>query len=253
MLKRDELFPYLIISIFLHITVLYFVFHIKERPIFLFAPIEVSFYSPSQNRTDQFSTAFFQEKIESDIVPMQQNKSKKEFETKEDIVVKKKELSRKKLKPQTKTGTKKVDKQLTKLVKEKKLEKSRTADNNSKVETFQSSSSDDKLPVKIASQYEGLYFDTQDFKYLYYSGQIIKKIKREWRWSESYGKLRALVYFKIHRDGTTSDISIKESSGNNMYDRNALDTIRRADTFADLPEGYEKDSLGVFFEFKYNK
>jgi TonB family protein len=61
-----------------------------------------------------------------------------------------------------------------------------------------------------------------------------------------------IVYFKIHRNGSTSDISIRKSSENNEYDKYALDTISRAAPFPDLPEGYRDDVLGVYFEFKCN-
>ncbi|MDR1926265.1 MAG: TonB C-terminal domain-containing protein, partial [Endomicrobium sp.] len=94
-------------------------------------------------------------------------------------------------------------------------------------------------------------FDTNGFNYPYYEDQIKRKINRNWRWVESYGKLRALVYFRIHNNGSVSDISIKESSGNIEYDKNVLDTICRAVPFLDFPEDYRGESVGVFFEFKY--
>jgi protein TonB len=243
MLKKDNLFPYLIVSIFLHITV-YFLFHGKENPVFLSSLIEVSFYSPSSQKTEQSASAFAWEQI-------------KRNDTKDDIDVKKKKFSgekvgglesEEKLKVQIETDTKKYDKQSAKLI-EKKIEMAESSGNRSSVETFRASDTDG-LHVGADSQYEGLSFDAKNFKYYYYSGQIIRKIREQWRLGENYGKLRVLVYFKIHRNGTISDIFVKESSKNCEYDKYALDTVRRAGPFPDLPDDYEGDSLGVFFEFK---
>jgi protein TonB len=245
MLKRDNLFPYLIISIFLHIAI-YFLFHSNGSPVFSSSLIEVSFYSPSSQKTEQSAPAFAWEQIKSN-------------DTTEDIVAKKKKFSgekvdglkpEEKLKVQIETDTKKYGKQSAKPI-EKKTEMAESSGNSGSVETFQTPATD-KLSVGAGSQYEGLSFDAKNFKYYYsyYSGQIIRKIRGQWRLGENYGKLRALVYFKIYRNGTISDIFVKESSKNGEYDRYALDTVRRAEPFPDLPDDYEGDSLGVFFEFK---
>ncbi|MDR0820416.1 MAG: TonB family protein [Endomicrobium sp.] len=256
MLKRDNLFPYLIVSIFLHVTI-YFLFHGKENPVFLSLPIEVSFYSLSSQRAEQSPAAVSSKKTGATAASAWEQIESND--TKEDIVVKKKKSPEKKvdrLKPEEKpkvqieTDATKSDKQSAKSIGEKKTETTEFSGDNSNVETFQSLNSD-KLPAGADSQYEGLSFDAKSFKYPYYSGQIIRKIGRQWMWCENYGKLRALVYFKICRDGTVYDVSIRESSGSGEYDKYALDTIRRATPFPDLPDGYEDDSLGVFFEFKY--
>ncbi|MDR3253783.1 MAG: TonB family protein [Endomicrobium sp.] len=218
-------------------------FRIKEKPVFLSAPIEVSFYSQSCHSTDQFPYEAVKGKSEYVIVSQEQ--------LKENIVVKKTNIKEKKSKYQVKTDIKKIDKQFVKSVENKKSEATKSQQgNNNNVETFPLSSSDKHFGEQ-GSSYEGLSFDNQNFKYSYYTGQIIRKIGRQWRWAENYGKLRTLVYFKIHRDGTVFDISIKKSSGNMEYDKNALDTIRRAAPFPDLPENYSGQTLGVFFEFKY--
>ncbi|MDR3274790.1 MAG: TonB family protein [Endomicrobium sp.] len=225
-------------------------FYIKEKPVFLSAPIEVSFYSQSHHSTDQ---SLYDEAVKgkAEYASVAQEQLKEETEKKENIVVKKINIKEKKSKYQVKTDIKKTDKQFVKSVENKKSEVAKPQQgNNSGVETFSLSSSDKHFGEQ-GSSYEGLSFDNQSFKYSYYTGQIIRKIGRQWRWAENYGKLRTLVYFKIHRDGTVFDISIKESSGSMEYDKNALDTIRRAAPFPDLPENYDGQALGVFFEFKY--
>jgi protein TonB len=255
MLKRDDLFPYLIVSIFLHI-VIYFLFHGKENPVSLSSPIEVSFYYPSSQKAEQSPAEAFSKKTGAAVVSAWEKI--KSNDTKEDIDVKKKKSPGKKadgLKPEEKpkvqieTDTKKSDKQFAKSIEEKKAEATESSGNSSNVETFQAPDTD-KLSAGAGPQYEGLSFDAKNFKYSYYNEQIIRKIREQLRLGENYGKLRALVYFKIYRNGTISDIFVKESSKNGEYDKYALDTIRRAAPFPDLPDGYKDDSLGVFFEFK---
>lgn len=105
---------------------------------------------------------------------------------------------------------------------------------------------------KFGAQYEGLSFNDNNFKFTYYANQIISRIKKHWSWSLNYSQLKTVVYFKINRDGTVSDILIKKSSKNNEYDKFAADTIVRASPFPQLPEGYVQDFLGVYFEFIAN-
>jgi TonB family protein len=137
--------------------------------------------------------------------------------------------------------------------------------NKIKTEFVKNDSSKPSVPVETAQTLKsdvlsnvngslctGAFFDTNDFKYPYYTNQIRRKVAAQWRWVESYGSgLRVLLYFKINRDGSVGDILIKESSGNEDYDKNALYTIRRASPFSELPERYKSEVLGVFFEFKY--
>lgn len=256
MLKRDDLFPYLIVSIFLHIAIC-FLFHRKEDPVFLSSLVEISFYSPSNQKAEQSSAAVSSKNTGTTAISAwEQIKSN---DTKENIIVKKEKPPGEKMnelipevkpKVQIETDTKKYDKQFAKPVGEKKTEVAEFSKNGSSVKTFQTMDTNN-LSTRVGSQYEGLSFDVENFKYSYYSGQIIRKIREQWWLGENYEKLSVLVYFKIYRNGTISDIFVKESSKNCEYDKYALDTVRRAAPFPDLPDGYGDDSLGVFFEFKY--
>jgi TonB family protein len=216
----------------------FFIFHGKEKPTYLFTPIDVTFYSPSPKIAKPAVLPSSNEESISDTSDAKEQ-PKKFVKTKEDVLVKKKKNSVKK--------TKETDKKSVK-----------------KTESIRKISDNEPIPIETArplkseslsngngSLYTGAFFDADDFKYPYYASQIRRKVAGQWRWAESYGGLRVLLYFKINRYGSVSDISVKESSGNEDYDRNALDTIRRASPFSELPEGYEGESLGVFFEFKY--
>ncbi|WP_052570664.1 energy transducer TonB [Endomicrobium proavitum] len=217
MLKRDNtdsLIKYLAIAIALHLTavLIYEIHRIRHNRVFMSVPIEVSFFTPSVQRADPAPVAPKEE-------PKKQQ-PKEEPPKKGDVAVKDKS---------------------------KKPEKSKPVDNTPKTQQ-----SETKPTNEVAgSQYGGLSLDTQDFKYAYYTNTVVRKIGRFWQWTESYGKLRAVVFFRILKNGAVVDIKVTDSSGDSGYDRNAARAIELASPFAPLPEDYEKDSLGVYFEFKY--
>jgi len=241
MIKRDDLFPYLIISVFFHFLLIYFVFHSKEKPKFSSVPIEVSFYSSPQHKiADHSSFSIFKERNKPDNKLATNIGEVLNVKQKEDVVIKKEN------KLQEPKEKQKVEKQ--------KVNVTKISEGND-FKTFQTPNSErfsleTSLQSEISSQ--GIIsFDNPDFKYSYYAKQIVMKIKKQWRWIEKYEQLRIVVHFKIHRDGSVSDMSIKESSGNIEYDKYALNTIYRSRPFPDLPEDYEYDSLGIYFEFKH--
>jgi protein TonB len=117
----------------------------------------------------------------------------------------------------------------------------------------------DNGDIKTKSQYEmdedlkykDAPYDAEIFKYPEYAEKIVKKIHSKWKMSSKWRKLRAVVFFVIHRDGLTSHIKIKESSGNSDFDQEALDTIRKASSFPELPKDFTGKSLSMCFEFRY--
>ncbi|MDR1259860.1 MAG: TonB C-terminal domain-containing protein [Endomicrobium sp.] len=219
-------------------------FHVKENVASLSTPIEVSFRS--QSTAHGYSHNVINEEIKSEHI----NVAQKHFmKIKSDITVtRNKNLKKKKAKSQIKANIKKNEEQLIRS-RDKKDETAKFQHNDTGVGDFSLSSNE-----KSNGQYffcKNLSFDNQNFKYSYYEGQIIRKIGQQWRCVGKYEKLRTLIYFKIHKDGTISDACIREMSGNSEYDQNALDTIFRAAPFPSLPENYIEQTLGVFFEFKY--
>lgn len=239
MLRKSDLFPYLVFSIAIHLIVPFIVFQTKEKPVFMSAPIDVSFYSPAEQRADPPPVAAIEEPSEPEPVKEEVKETPK---TKEDIVVKEKEKPKPKPKPKK---PKPEPKPKTEAPKKDVLPSA----NPNNVQTLQSSA-EPRYAVSGA-QFEGLAFDTASFKYAYYTNTIVRSIGRHWQWSESYGRLRAVVYFKILRDGSITSIVVKESSGDTSFDKNAERAVQLASPFAPLPEGYKGDSLGVYFEFKY--
>ncbi|MDR2676431.1 MAG: TonB family protein [Endomicrobium sp.] len=218
-------------------VIVYFLFHFKEKHVVLYSniPIEVSF-SPMEH----------QNMMQSSTVNIMAKHSEKnnEFQrinntTEGSIIIKeKKNLQKKQLESEVNNKMLKkcenIDIGIPSLHLDKHLDGQQFDDYNSQLCC------------------DSPFFDDQNFNhYLYYKGQIIRKIEQQWRWVETCKKLRTLIYFKIHRDGSVSDILVKESSRDAEYDINALNTVRRAAPFPCLPENYTGQTLGVFFEFKY--
>ena len=105
-----------------------------------------------------------------------------------------------------------------------------------------------------ASGFSGsISVDTARFPYSYYTNLIVRKIGRYWQWSNEFGKLRSVVFFRILKDGSVSEINLKDSSGDKLFDEQALRAVKLAGPFAPLPEGYADNDLGVYFEFTYRE
>lgn len=99
-----------------------------------------------------------------------------------------------------------------------------------------------------------LSLETAKFPFTYYVNQIRKKIVENWLWSQNYpGELKTVVYFKILRSGEITELKIKESSNNKLYDNICIRAVEVAKPFPPLPEGFKEDYLGVYFEFKYKE
>jgi protein TonB len=231
----DSLFIYFIISALVHFGALSLSFHAKEKRIFMSAPIDVSFYAPSE----QVVTPPPPETVEEPIPEQVKEEVKEVPVTKEDVVVKNKEKPKHKPKPKQKPKVKEPEPPV------------KPQPQENKVQTVQAPANEETRYAATGTQFEGLAFDTANFKYAYYTNTIIKSIGRRWQWSESYGRLRALVYFRILKDGSATSIELKESSGDESFDKNAERSVQLASPFAPLPDGYSGDSLGVYFEFKY--
>jgi TonB family protein len=274
MLKIINFLPYFFVSLLLHVLVFFFIVVCrKEKPMHIFTPIDVTFYYPNQNTKEPSSLSKVEENLVDSIQDIGDIKEsakedvkeqiKEPAKTKDDTVLKKKKEQVKKVKDSGENKNKK-NKDINK---NNKKSEDKNKDNAKKTASVQKVSDKQSVPTETGASQNlksekslpngngsldmGASLDTNDFKYPYYISQVRRKVATQWRWAESYGNLRVLLYFKINRDGSVNDIFVKESSGNEDYNRNALDTIRRASPFSELPEGYEGDSLGVFFEFKY--
>jgi TonB family protein len=274
MFKKNEIFLCLFVSAILHMTILYIAFNIgTKNNIYLSSQTEVVFYSASEQISDQSFNKFFENNKpvedskdeaydQNDIKPQEEEVLKEDIVDSNDDVVDQKAKTKKAAKQkntqsQAKKEKKSSDKKNTISIKakEKKVSKNtqqtpKVIGSNSNIQTHRPDS--DSSVFGFGSQYEGLSFENKDFKFSYYANQIVGKIKRHWNWSLNYSRLRTVIYFKIHKNGSVSDILVKKSSKNSEYDKFAADTIIRASPFPELPEGYPENFLGVYFEFVAN-
>jgi TonB family C-terminal domain len=95
--------------------------------------------------------------------------------------------------------------------------------------------------------------DAARFPFTYYTNQVVKKIGRNWQWSTEFGDLKTVVRFRILRSGEVSAVDIDKSSGDRVFDEQAVRAVKLASPFPPLPDGYEGDDLGVYFEFRYHE
>lgn len=84
-----------------------------------------------------------------------------------------------------------------------------------------------------------------DFKFGYYIDQLLGAIDAKWNRPSMGDDVRAIISFRIERDGRISELEVAESSGYNSYDLAALRAVQNAAPFPPLPRGYRQDSLGV--------
>lgn len=105
-------------------------------------------------------------------------------------------------------------------------------------------------PLRPVSQ---LTLESAKFPYSYYTNTVVKKINRNWQWSTEFDRLKTVVYFRITKTGALSEVSVKESSGDPLFDQQALRAVKLSDPLPPLPEGYEDDHLGIYFEFTFKR
>jgi protein TonB len=54
-----------------------------------------------------------------------------------------------------------------------------------------------------------------------------------------------VVVFRIHQDGSITDLRVEQSSGFSAFDLAAMRAVSNAAPFPPLPRAYRHDSLGV--------
>jgi TonB family protein len=107
----------------------------------------------------------------------------------------------------------------------------------------------------------GSGYDSQiglsSFPYTYYLQAITDRISANWFTSlvdpGVKGNFQTVVHFKILRNGQTTDVSVKESSGVESLDLSAMRAVQRSTPFPPLPSDYNQDYLGIFLIFEHSK
>jgi protein TonB len=87
--------------------------------------------------------------------------------------------------------------------------------------------------------------DNPDFVYSYYVDQMLAMISANWLRPSIGGQVEAAIHFRIHRDGSISDVRVSQSSGYNSFDLAGLRAVQQAAPFPRLPQSYQHKTLGV--------
>ena len=96
------------------------------------------------------------------------------------------------------------------------------------------------------------FLDDATFQYAWYLSNMTSIFGRNWARPikpDLDRTLRAVVHFRVQRDGTLAEIELEQSSGDPVLDRSALRAVQDSNPLPPLPYQYGKDSLGVHFFF----
>lgn len=97
--------------------------------------------------------------------------------------------------------------------------------------------------------------DDPNFEFTYYLISLRNRIGQNWSAPAGLvtsGKpVRAVVYFRIARDGSLAEPKLEEASGIAFFDQSAMRAVIVSNPVVPLPLGYGGSTLGVHFVFEY--
>lgn len=89
-----------------------------------------------------------------------------------------------------------------------------------------------------------------DFPYTLYLDGMQRKIGNNWYRPNVAPGTQVVIYYRILRDGTITDIQVKVPSGNGTFDRAAKSAVQSASPLNPLPFAYAGNYLGVHLTFR---
>ncbi len=95
----------------------------------------------------------------------------------------------------------------------------------------------------FGSEVAGL--DNPDFTYGYYLDRLLSLIDGQWARPNMASGVTTVLFFRINRDGSLSELKVDQSSGYNAFDLAAFRAVQNAAPFPPLPRAFKHDSLGV--------
>ena len=95
----------------------------------------------------------------------------------------------------------------------------------------------------LGSQIAGV--EDPDFGYGYYLDRLLQLIDANWTRPPLGSGVKAILHFRIQKDGGIDELRVEESSGYNSFDLAALRAVQNASPFPALPASYRHDSLGI--------
>lgn len=90
-----------------------------------------------------------------------------------------------------------------------------------------------------------------DVDYKPYTSAMEKRIIEHWSPPLKERSKNVIVAFKIHKDGTVSDVKLEKSSIQAEDNNAAIEAVRSASPFDPLPKG-SKETVDIQFTFAYN-
>jgi len=95
--------------------------------------------------------------------------------------------------------------------------------------------------------------DGGNFPFASYISRMRQKIATTWEVPPgTEGVVRnAVVYFRVHRDGSVSDVNVEKSSGLQIFDRSCQRGVIEAAPMPPLPREYNEEFVAVHFTFVY--
>jgi protein TonB len=110
-------------------------------------------------------------------------------------------------------------------------------------------------PVGSAGLSGQLSVDAANFEFTYYLVLVRNRIAQNWTPPAGMvtrgDPLRAVVYFRIGRDGRVEGARVESGSAIDYFDRSALRAVMISDPLPPLPLGFSGSDLGVHFGFEF--
>ena len=101
-------------------------------------------------------------------------------------------------------------------------------------------------PLGASTNEATLGVEDPNFTYGYYLDLIVGRISANWTRPMVGGDIKdARVHFRIEKDGTVKNLSLRQSSGDESFDQSALRAVEASSPLPPLPKGYKRDFLGI--------
>ena len=110
-------------------------------------------------------------------------------------------------------------------------------------------------PMAAAGLKGDVTVEAGNFEFTYYLMLVRNRVAENW--SPPSGLMtrgqpvRAVVYFRISREGEVMAARLESMSGAEFFDRSAVRAVQVSTPMPPLPVGYSGDVLGVHFGFEY--
>ncbi len=101
-------------------------------------------------------------------------------------------------------------------------------------------------PLGAQTSKARLGVEDPNFTYGYYLDRVVSVISGNWVRPPVGAEIaEAVLYFRIRRDGTITDLRIARTSGSERFDQAAHRAVGASSPLPPLPRGYQKDFLGI--------